>query len=264
MAMERTGEYRGRYHVLLGALSPLDGIGPDELKVRELLAPGRGEPHPRDHPGDEPERRGRRDRALPVQAPAPARAPRHADRARSPGRGRPRVRGRGDAVPGARGTAGDVSRRAAGGATCPVKNRSSERPTDFIPSQIASPNPLALSWRRSPAGLASLPALLGPLPDLLGALGHGLADALGRLLDALADLLRALDHLVGGLGRLGVERPGAPARSRAPSARPRARRLPADGNVRGPGMEHLPRRAAPYGDCPAILAPAIDTRARAA
>ena len=38
VAMERTGEYRGRYHVLLGALSPLDGIGPDELKVRELLA----------------------------------------------------------------------------------------------------------------------------------------------------------------------------------------------------------------------------------
>jgi recombination protein RecR len=37
-AMERTGEYRGRYHVLLGALSPLDGIGPDEIKVRELLA----------------------------------------------------------------------------------------------------------------------------------------------------------------------------------------------------------------------------------
>ncbi len=37
MAMERTGEYRGRYHVLLGALSPLDGIGPDDLKVRELL-----------------------------------------------------------------------------------------------------------------------------------------------------------------------------------------------------------------------------------
>ena len=38
VALERTGEYRGRYHVLLGALSPLDGIGPDELKVRELLA----------------------------------------------------------------------------------------------------------------------------------------------------------------------------------------------------------------------------------
>jgi recombination protein RecR len=37
LAMERTGEYRGRYHVLLGALSPLDGIGPEDLKIRELL-----------------------------------------------------------------------------------------------------------------------------------------------------------------------------------------------------------------------------------
>jgi recombination protein RecR len=38
LAMERTGEYRGRYHVLLGALSPLDGIGPEDLKIRDLLA----------------------------------------------------------------------------------------------------------------------------------------------------------------------------------------------------------------------------------
>ncbi len=38
LAMERTGQFRGRYHVLLGALSPLDGIGPEDLKVRELLA----------------------------------------------------------------------------------------------------------------------------------------------------------------------------------------------------------------------------------
>jgi recombination protein RecR len=37
LAMERTGEFRGRYHVLLGALSPLDGIGPEDLKVRELV-----------------------------------------------------------------------------------------------------------------------------------------------------------------------------------------------------------------------------------
>ena len=35
--IERTGEYRGRYHVLLGALSPLKGIGPDEIDVRGLL-----------------------------------------------------------------------------------------------------------------------------------------------------------------------------------------------------------------------------------
>lgn len=38
LALERTGEYRGRYHVLMGALSPLDGIGPDDLRIRELLA----------------------------------------------------------------------------------------------------------------------------------------------------------------------------------------------------------------------------------
>jgi len=44
LAMERTGEFRGRYHVLLGALSPLDGIGPDDLKVRELLARVEAEP----------------------------------------------------------------------------------------------------------------------------------------------------------------------------------------------------------------------------
>jgi recombination protein RecR len=38
VAIERTGEFRGRYHVLLGAISPLDGIGPEQLKIRELLA----------------------------------------------------------------------------------------------------------------------------------------------------------------------------------------------------------------------------------
>jgi recombination protein RecR len=37
VAFERTGEYRGLYHVLQGAISPIDGIGPDELTVRELL-----------------------------------------------------------------------------------------------------------------------------------------------------------------------------------------------------------------------------------
>jgi recombination protein RecR len=37
LAVERTHEFRGRYHVLHGALSPLDGIGPADLKIRELL-----------------------------------------------------------------------------------------------------------------------------------------------------------------------------------------------------------------------------------
>jgi recombination protein RecR len=37
VAIERTREYRGRYHVLGGAISPIDGIGPDDLRVRELM-----------------------------------------------------------------------------------------------------------------------------------------------------------------------------------------------------------------------------------
>src|ERR1700723_814942 len=37
-AVEKMREYRGRYHVLGGAISPIDGIGPDDLRIRELLA----------------------------------------------------------------------------------------------------------------------------------------------------------------------------------------------------------------------------------
>ncbi len=47
LAFEKTGHYKGLYHVLHGVISPLDGIGPDDIKVRELLA--------RFHPGDQPE-----------------------------------------------------------------------------------------------------------------------------------------------------------------------------------------------------------------
>ncbi len=50
LALERTAAFRGRYHVLHGAISPMDGIGPERLRVRELLdrAAGRkaaGEPY---------------------------------------------------------------------------------------------------------------------------------------------------------------------------------------------------------------------------
>jgi len=37
VAIEKTGSFRGLYHVLLGSLSPLDGIGPDDLKIGELI-----------------------------------------------------------------------------------------------------------------------------------------------------------------------------------------------------------------------------------
>jgi recombination protein RecR len=38
IAIERTREFRGRYHVLGGAISPIDGVGPEQLRIRELLA----------------------------------------------------------------------------------------------------------------------------------------------------------------------------------------------------------------------------------
>jgi len=38
LAIERTREYKGRYHVLNGVISPVEGIGPEDLKIRELLA----------------------------------------------------------------------------------------------------------------------------------------------------------------------------------------------------------------------------------
>lgn len=66
-AIERTGEYRGVYHVLGGAISPLDGIGPDDLHIRELATridpsfdktasgqPSASEPTPSNgHPADD-------------------------------------------------------------------------------------------------------------------------------------------------------------------------------------------------------------------
>jgi recombination protein RecR len=38
VALEKTREFKGRYHVLQGAISPIDGIGPDKLRIRELLS----------------------------------------------------------------------------------------------------------------------------------------------------------------------------------------------------------------------------------
>jgi recombination protein RecR len=38
MAIEKTASFRGHYHILHGVISPIDGIGPDELKIRELMA----------------------------------------------------------------------------------------------------------------------------------------------------------------------------------------------------------------------------------
>lgn len=53
LAVERTGSFRGRYHVLHGVLSPLDGIGPDDLRLRELLLRIQGGNNPLDDESDE-------------------------------------------------------------------------------------------------------------------------------------------------------------------------------------------------------------------
>jgi recombination protein RecR len=52
LALERTGEFRGLYHVLHGAISPIDGVGPDRLRIRELLARA-DDAHSRGEPYDE-------------------------------------------------------------------------------------------------------------------------------------------------------------------------------------------------------------------
>ena len=48
VALERTNEFRGLYHVLGGVISPLDGIGPDDLKIRELVARVAAKPEPQE------------------------------------------------------------------------------------------------------------------------------------------------------------------------------------------------------------------------
>ena len=100
VAIEKTGEFRGRYHVLLGAISPIDGIGPEQLKMQELLLRLEPEGVRGGHPLHQPERRGRGHRAVPGPAAEAARRAGHPPGQRPAGRRRPRVRRRADARPG--------------------------------------------------------------------------------------------------------------------------------------------------------------------
>ena len=98
LSLERTHEYRGLYHVLGGALSPLDGVEPGDLRIQRLMdrvgADGVEEVVLADEPDDD----GRGDRRLSRRPPARP-GDRHAARQRPPGRRRPRVRRRGNAGP---------------------------------------------------------------------------------------------------------------------------------------------------------------------
>ena len=100
ISVERTAEFRGLYHVLGGALSPIDGVEPADLRIDELMQRvernGVEEVVRRDQP--EHDRRG--DRRLP-RRPAARPRPGHAARERAARRRRSRVRGRGHARPGA-------------------------------------------------------------------------------------------------------------------------------------------------------------------
>ena len=59
VAIEKTGEFRGRYHVLLGAMSPLEGIGPGAAEDQGAVRPHRAGGHRGGHPVHQPEHRGR-------------------------------------------------------------------------------------------------------------------------------------------------------------------------------------------------------------
>ncbi len=99
MALERTREFKGRYHVLHGVLSPLDGIGPEQLRIQELLVRLEDGKVGGGHRRHQPRRRGRGHRAL-FDAPAPADGhPHHPARPGPTDGRRPRVRGPGDPGP---------------------------------------------------------------------------------------------------------------------------------------------------------------------
>ncbi len=65
IVVERTQEFRGRYHVLGGALSPIEGIGPAPTEDRRVEAPGSGRSDHRADRGYQPNRRGGHHRHVP-------------------------------------------------------------------------------------------------------------------------------------------------------------------------------------------------------
>ena len=89
-AVEKTRGFRGVYHVLMGAMSPLQGIGPDDLKIKGLLTRVGERRRRGSDPRDQPERRRRSDRALSRAAAEAARRARHPHRDGRAGRQRPR------------------------------------------------------------------------------------------------------------------------------------------------------------------------------
>ncbi len=100
--VERTHEFRGRYHVLGGALSPIDGVDPENLRIEELYARVSAAPVTEVVLATNPTTTGEATALHIARGPARALRRRHRDPPgeRPAGRLRPRVRRRGDARPG--------------------------------------------------------------------------------------------------------------------------------------------------------------------
>ena len=103
VSIEKTGEFRGRYHVLLGAMSPLDGIGPEQLKMKELFARLEPEGVQEVIVCTNPNTEGEVTALYLARMLQAVRDPGHPHRQRPAGRRRPGVRRRADPGPGPRG-----------------------------------------------------------------------------------------------------------------------------------------------------------------
>ena len=78
LAVERTGAFRGVYHILHGALSPIDGVYPEKLRIAELSRSRAHDPSPRSDTGHQPQPGRREHRDLHPSAACPGRRHRHA------------------------------------------------------------------------------------------------------------------------------------------------------------------------------------------
>ncbi len=110
-AVEKTRQFSGLYHVLGGALSPLQGIGPDQLKIKSLIERLKGGAVRGNYHRDESHRGRRGDSGVFVETDQAAGSARDAHRHGHSGRIRPRVRGRSDDVEGDGGPKGFVVAR---------------------------------------------------------------------------------------------------------------------------------------------------------
>ena len=99
VAVERTQEFRGRYHVLQGTISPIEGIGPEQLRIKELLQRIPDEGVQEVILATNPNSDGEVTAMYLAKVLKPLGAAGHAHRERPPGRWRPRVRRRGHARP---------------------------------------------------------------------------------------------------------------------------------------------------------------------